>query len=37
LAGFVAAAAGAVTPGVISSINIVFSKVNIVVVAAAAS
>ena len=37
LGGFVAVAAGAVTPGIASSINIVFSKVNSVVVGAAAS
>jgi pilus assembly protein Flp/PilA len=37
MAGFVAVAAGAIMPGVASSINIVFSKVNSVMVAAAAS
>ena len=37
MAGFVAVAAGAIMPGVASSINIIFSKVNSVMVAAAAS
>ena len=37
MAGFVAVAAGAIMPGVASSINIVFSKVNSVMVLAAAS
>ena len=37
MAGFVAVAAGAIMPGVASSINIVFSKVNSIVVEAAAS
>ena len=37
MAGFVAVAAGAIMPGVASSINIVFSKVNSLMVAAAAS
>jgi pilus assembly protein Flp/PilA len=37
MAGFVAVAAGAIMPGVASSINIVFSKVNSVMVQAAAS
>ena len=37
MAGFVAVAAGAVMPGVASSINIVFSKVNSVMIGAAAS
>jgi pilus assembly protein Flp/PilA len=37
MAGFVAVAAGAIMPGVASSINIVFSKVNSVMVEAAAS
>ena len=36
-AGFVAVAAGAVMPGVASSINIVFSKVNSIMIQAAAS
>jgi len=37
MAGFVAVAAGAIMPGVASSINIIFSKVNSVMVLAAAS
>jgi Flp pilus assembly pilin Flp len=37
MAGFVAVAAGAIMPGVASSINIVFSKVNSVMVEAASS
>jgi pilus assembly protein Flp/PilA len=37
MAGFVAVAAGAIMPGVASSINIVFSKVNSVMLGAAAS
>ena len=37
LAGFVAVAAGAVSPGIASSINIVFSKVNSVMIIAASS
>ena len=37
MAGFVAVAAGAIMPGVASSINIVFSKVNSVMIAAASS
>jgi Flp pilus assembly pilin Flp len=37
MAGFVAVAAGAIMPGVASSINIVFSKVNSVMVLAATS
>ena len=37
MAGFVAVAAGAIMPGVASSINIVFSKVNSIMVLAAAS
>ncbi len=37
MAGFVAVAAGAVMPGVASSINIVFSKVNAVMIDAASS
>ena len=37
MAGFVAVAAGAIMPGVASSINIVFSKVNSIMIAAAAS
>lgn len=37
MAGFVAIAAGAVMPGVASSINIVFSKVNSIMIKAASS
>jgi Flp pilus assembly pilin Flp len=37
MAGFVAVAAGAIMPGVASSINIVFSKVNSIMIKAAAS
>ena len=37
MAGFVAVAAGAVMPGVASSINIVFSKVNSIMIGASAS
>ena len=37
MAGFVAVAAGAIMPGVASSINIVFSKVNSVMILAASS
>ena len=37
MAGFVAVAAGAIMPGVASSINIVFSKVNSVMIDAASS
>ena len=37
MAGFVAVAAGAIMPGVASSINIVFSKVNSILIDAAAS
>ena len=37
MAGFVAVAAGAIMPGVASSINIVFSKVNSIMILAAAS
>ena len=37
MAGFVAVAAGAIMPGVASSINIVFSKVNSIMIDAAAS
>ena len=37
MAGFVAVAAGAIMPGVASSINVVFSKVNSVVIEAASS
>ena len=37
MAGFVAVAAGAIMPGVASSINIIFSKVNSIMIDAAAS
>lgn len=37
MAGFVAVAAGAIMPGVSSSINIIFSKVNSVMIVAASS
>ena len=37
MAGFVAVAAGAIMPGVASSINIIFSKVNSVMIESAAS
>ena len=37
MAGFVAVAAGAIMPGVASSINIVFSKVNSIMILAALS
>jgi len=37
MAGFVAVAAGAIMPGIASSINVVFSKVNSVVIDAASS
>ena len=37
MAGFVAVAAGAIMPGVASSINVIFSKVNSIIVDAAAS
>lgn len=37
MAGFVAVAAGAVMPGVSSSVNVIFSKVNSVMVKAASS
>ena len=37
MAGFVAVAAGAIMPGVVSSINIVFSKVNSIMILAASS
>jgi Flp pilus assembly pilin Flp len=37
MAGFVALAAGAIFPGIGSSINIVFSKVNSIMIKAAAS
>ena len=37
MAGFVAVAAGAIMPGVASSINVIFSKVNSVMIEAASS
>jgi hypothetical protein len=37
MAGFVAVAAGAIMPGVASSINIIFSEVNSIMITAAAS
>jgi pilus assembly protein Flp/PilA len=37
MAGFVAVAAGAIMPGVATSINLVFSKVNSIMTLAAAS
>ena len=37
MAGFVAVAAGAIMPGVASSINVIFSQVNSIMVTAAAS
>ena len=37
MAGFVAVAAAAIMPGVASSINIVFSKVNSIMIQAASS
>ncbi len=37
MAGFVAVAAGAIMPGVASSINVIFSKVNSLMVDAASS
>jgi Flp pilus assembly pilin Flp len=37
MAGFVAVAAGAIMPGVSSSINVIFSKVNSVMIDAASS
>ena len=37
MAGFVAVAAGAIMPGVASSINVIFSKVNSIMVAASSS
>ena len=37
MAGFVATVTGAIMPGVASSINVVFSKVNSVIVLAASS
>jgi pilus assembly protein Flp/PilA len=37
MAGFVAVAAGAIMPGVASSINVIFSQVNSIMVSAASS
>jgi Flp pilus assembly pilin Flp len=37
MAGFVAVAAGAIMPGVASSINVIFSEVNSLMVSAASS
>ena len=37
MAGFVAVAAGVIMPGVASSINVVFSKVNSIMIEAASS
>ena len=37
MVGFVAVAAGAIMPGVGSSINVIFSKINTIMVAAASS
>jgi Flp pilus assembly pilin Flp len=37
MAGFVAVAAGAIMPGVASSINVIFSQVNSLMVSAGAS
>ena len=37
MAGFVAVAAGAIMPGVASSINVVFSKINSIMIDSAAS
>ncbi len=37
MAGFVAVAAGAIMPGVASSINIIFSEVNSLMIGAASS
>ena len=37
MAGFVAVAAGAIMPGVASSINVIFSNVNSIMVLAASS
>jgi len=37
MAGFVAVAAGAIMPGVASSINVIFSKVNSIMILAASS
>ena len=37
MAGFVAVAAGAIMPGVASSINVIFSKVNSIMIEASSS
>ena len=37
MAGFVAVAAGAIMPGVASSINVIFSQVNTIMIASASS
>lgn len=37
MAGFVAVAAGAIMPGVASSINVIFSEVNSIMIQAASS
>jgi pilus assembly protein Flp/PilA len=37
MAGFVAVAAGAIMPGVASSINVIFSEVNSIMITSAAS
>jgi Flp pilus assembly pilin Flp len=37
MAGFVAVAAGAISPGIASSINVIFSEVNSVMLTAASS
>ena len=37
MAGFVAVAAGAIMPGVASSINVIFSQVNSIMITAGAS
>ena len=37
MAGFVAVAAGAIMPGVASSINVIFSQVNSIMISAASS
>ena len=37
MAGFVAVAAGAIMPGVASSINVIFSQVNSLMISSAAS
>ena len=37
MAGFVAVAAGAIMPGVASSINVIFSKINSIMIEASSS